>query len=138
MNLFLLNQNVEITIPESLLITLVAIAIIIGILAVIMFLVWLMPRVLNGLDFLKGKTNKAFENVKAKSKKSKNENADVQKAALVEEIVESGDLAVGSAGKIKLHNVSEKDAAMVMAITAHKLQKPINELRFISIKEIEK
>ena len=45
--------------------------------------------------------------------------------------------APGSAGKIKLYNVEPKTAAMVMAIVADKLQKPINELRFISIKEVE-
>ena len=43
--------------------------------------------------------------------------------------------APGSAGKVKLNNVSERDAAMIMAITANKLGKPLNELRFISIKE---
>ena len=45
--------------------------------------------------------------------------------------------APGSAGKLKLHNVEPKTAAMVMAIVADKLQKPINELRFISIKEVK-
>ena len=45
--------------------------------------------------------------------------------------------APGSAGKLKLHNVEPKTAAMLMAIVADKLQKPINELRFISIKEVE-
>ena len=45
--------------------------------------------------------------------------------------------APGSAGKLKLHNVDPKTAAMVMAIVADKLQKPINELRFISIKEVK-
>ena len=45
--------------------------------------------------------------------------------------------APGSAGKLKLHNVEPKTAAMVMAIVADKLQKPINELRFVSIKEVE-
>ena len=47
------------------------------------------------------------------------------------------ELAPGSAGKIKLYNVSDKDAAMVMAIVADKLQKPLNELRFISIREVK-
>ena len=46
--------------------------------------------------------------------------------------------APGSAGKLKLYNTDPKTAAMVMAIVADKLQKPINELRFISIKEVEK
>ena len=45
--------------------------------------------------------------------------------------------APGSAGKLKLHNVDPKTAAMLMAIVADKLGKPINELRFISIKEVE-
>ena len=45
--------------------------------------------------------------------------------------------APGSAGKLKLHNVEPKTAAMVMAIVSDKLQKPINELRFVSIKEVE-
>ena len=44
--------------------------------------------------------------------------------------------APGSAGKLKLHDVEPKTAAMVMAIVADKLGKPLNELRFISIKEV--
>ena len=45
--------------------------------------------------------------------------------------------APGSAGQLKLHDVEPKTAAMLMAIVADKLQKPINELRFISIKEVK-
>ena len=45
--------------------------------------------------------------------------------------------APGSAGALKLYNVDPKTAAMLMAIVADKLQRPINELRFISIKEVE-
>ena len=45
--------------------------------------------------------------------------------------------APGSAGKLKLNGVEPKTAAMVMAIVADKLQKPINELRFLSIKEVD-
>ena len=46
-------------------------------------------------------------------------------------------LAAGSAGEMKLHSVSPKDAAIVMAIVAYKLGKPLNELRFKSIKEVQ-
>ena len=46
-------------------------------------------------------------------------------------------VAPGSAGQIKLHDVQPKTAAMLMAIVADKLGKPLNELRFISIKEVE-
>ena len=45
--------------------------------------------------------------------------------------------APGSAGQLKLHDVEPKTAAMLMAIVADKIGKPINELRFISIKEVE-
>ena len=45
--------------------------------------------------------------------------------------------APGSAGEIKLHNVEPKVAAMLMAIVADKTGKPLNELRFISIKEVQ-
>ena len=45
--------------------------------------------------------------------------------------------AKGSCGEIALHDVPEKTAAMLMAITADKLGEPLNTLRFISIKEVE-
>ena len=45
--------------------------------------------------------------------------------------------APGTAGQLKLHDVEPKTAAMLMAIVADKMGKPINELRFISIKEVE-
>ena len=43
--------------------------------------------------------------------------------------------APGTAGQLKLHDVPPKTAAMLMAIVADKMGKPLNELRFISIKE---
>ena len=46
-------------------------------------------------------------------------------------------VAPGSAGQLKLHDVEPKTAAMLMAIVADKMGKPINELRFISIKEVK-
>ena len=45
--------------------------------------------------------------------------------------------APGSAGGIKLYDVEPKTAAMLMAIVADKMGKPLNELRFISIKEVK-
>ena len=45
-------------------------------------------------------------------------------------------VAPGSAGQLKLHDVEPKTAAMLMAIVADKLGKPLNELRFISIREV--
>ena len=45
-------------------------------------------------------------------------------------------LAPGSAGDLKLYDTDPRVAAMIMAIVADELQKPLNELRFISIREI--
>ena len=46
-------------------------------------------------------------------------------------------VAPGAAGELKLHDVEPKTAAMLMAIVADKMGKPLNELRFISIKEVK-
>jgi Na+-transporting methylmalonyl-CoA/oxaloacetate decarboxylase gamma subunit len=43
--------------------------------------------------------------------------------------------AKGSLGEIMLHNVDDKTAAMIMAIVADELKAPLNELRFLSIRE---
>ena len=45
--------------------------------------------------------------------------------------------APGSAGKIALHDVPDKTAAMLMAIVADRTGKPLNQLRFISIREVK-
>ena len=45
--------------------------------------------------------------------------------------------APGTAGQLKLHDVPPKTAAMLMAIVANQMGKPLNELRFISIKEVK-
>ena len=45
--------------------------------------------------------------------------------------------APGSAGPVKLYDTPPKTAAMIMAIVANQMGKPLNELRFISIKEVK-
>ena len=45
--------------------------------------------------------------------------------------------APGSAGELKLYDTDPRNAAMIMAIVADTLGKPINQLRFISIKEVK-
>lgn len=45
--------------------------------------------------------------------------------------------APGTAGDVKLYDTDPKDAAMIMAIVADTLGKPLNELRFKSIKEVK-
>ena len=44
--------------------------------------------------------------------------------------------AEGTAGEIKLYDTDPRDAAMIIAIVADESGIPLNELRFISIKEV--
>ncbi|MBR0207480.1 MAG: OadG family protein [Oscillospiraceae bacterium] len=48
-----------------------------------------------------------------------------------------GPKAKGTAGELKLYDTDPKDAAMIMAIVADATGKPLNELRFLSIREIK-
>jgi len=50
--------------------------------------------------------------------------------------IKAPELAKGSCGGVKLYNVPDKTAAMLMAIVADKFETPLNQLRFISIKEV--
>ena len=61
--------------------------------------------------------------------------ATVAAASVAEEVAPT--VAPGTAGELKLHDVPPKTAAMLMAIVADKMGKPLNELRFISIKEVK-
>ena len=70
-----------------------------------------------------------------KSKAEKAESADAAPAAAAAEAPKK--LAPGSAGDVKLYDTDPRDAAMIMAIVANKLDKPLNELRFRSIKEVK-
>ncbi len=51
--------------------------------------------------------------------------------------VPSAPPAPGSAGEVKLFDVPDREAAMLMAIVADKMGKPLNELRFKSMKEVK-
>ena len=50
---------------------------------------------------------------------------------------QTGPVAPGSAGELKLYDTDPRVAAMLMAIVADELNTPVNELRFLSIKEIK-
>lgn len=73
--------------------------------------------------------------VAAKNKQNAKAEAVVVPAAAAAEPV--GEPAPGTAGEVKLYDVPDKEAAMIMAIVANKMQKPLNELRFKSIKEVK-
>ena len=71
-----------------------------------------------------------------RKKFAKAKTPDAAEASAPAEVVEEV-AAPGAAGQVKLHDVEPKKAAMLMAIVADKMGKPLNELRFISIKEVK-
>ena len=75
--------------------------------------------------------------LKALEKSEKKEAAPAAPAAAAAPAAPKAEPAPGSAGEVKLYNVPEKQAAMIMAIVADKMGKPLNELRFKSIREVK-
>ena len=73
----------------------------------------------------------------AKDKKAQAAAAQAPAAAAPAPAAPAAKPAPGTAGELKLYDTDPKTAAMVMAIVANKLQKPLNELRFKSIKEVK-
>jgi len=73
----------------------------------------------------------------AKMKKPAAETAAAPEAAAPAAPAAPKKLAPGSAGDVKIYDTDPRDAAMIMAIVANKLGKPLNELRFRSIKEVK-
>lgn len=70
-----------------------------------------------------------MNNAKRNKQQSKNESKPVAAA--------EPEKAHGTAGELKLYDTDPKTAAMIMAIVADKTGKPLNELRFKSIKEVK-
>lgn len=118
--LFLVNQAmVDLGIAEAGLIALVGYAVVFFGLILLMCVVMVMGKIMVASQA---------------KKKASAKTAATQEAAAA---AAPGKPAPGTAGEIKLHDVNEKDAAMIMAIVANKLQKPLNELRFKSIREVK-
>lgn len=84
-------------------------------------------------------TGAIFKSKDAKAKAAAEAEASAKKpaAATAAPAEKALPVAPGSAGHIKLFDVPDKEAAMIMAIVADKMQKPLNELHFISIKEVK-
>lgn len=94
-------------------------------LTILMTVLYIMAAIFKSMD----KKAKAAAEAEAASK--------AEEISAAEETAPEAPLAPGSAGHVKLFDVPDKEAAMIMAIVADKMQKPLNELHFISIKEVK-
>lgn len=126
------NVIESVSIGESFALAGVSMSIIMAILAAIMVLIYLMSGFFKLLEkhnpALKAKIDALF------TKKSAKTESETATAEVKDENVQT---ARGSCGNIVLNKVSDRDAAMIMAIVADKMQTPLNELRFKSIKRID-
>ena len=116
MSAFLLTAEeggTKFTVPQGLLLALVGFVLVLVVLALLMGFIYLLSYIVR-----------------------KGEKLGKKSVLTTETGTASAELAPGSSGDIKLNNVDDRTAAMVMAIVADELQTPLNELRFISIKEV--
>ena len=74
---------------------------------------------------------------KSKAKKAEALKAAEQAAAPAEAPAAEPEKPLASAGHVKRFDVPDKEAVMIMAIVADQLKKPLNELHFVSIKEVK-
>lgn len=121
--MFISAQTIKITELQSLELAGVGIAITIAVLAFLMGFIYL-------LAFIIRKIEASGFSLASLIKKKK----------VAEEVSSCKTLpekASGSAGEVALNDVPPATAAMLMAIVADEMQTPINELKFISIKEIK-
>lgn len=122
--MFISAQSVKIDALQSLELAGVGIAITIAVLAFLMGFIYL-------LAFIVRKIEASGFSLASLFKKKKT----VEAEASVE--AHQPEKAAGAAGDVALNDVPPATAAMLMAIVADEMQTPINELKFISIKEIK-
>lgn len=99
---------------DTLLVSLIGFVTVFVVLIVLMFLIQMLSKIVG-------------------EKQSKKQAAPVPAAAPAP----ASDEAVDTYTGVKLVGVSDKDAALIMAIVANDLDKPLDNLRFISIKEVK-
>lgn len=109
----------KISVPEALLLSLIGFAIVFTVLIILIIVI----RVLTVMTREKAPAPNPVQAVEAH----------VEAVA----VSASGKVpAPGSIGECSLHTVDDKTAALLMSIVADDLKAPLNELRFISIREI--
>ncbi len=132
----ILNRNDPLKPLDAVLLALIGIAIVFVVLIVLMLIIMVMGKIFDGSEKLKNKHPEWNANIQSLKKKmmfwkreDKTEQGDTQSSEVP--------LAKGTCGEVKLINVEDRDAAMIMAIVADEMGAPLNELRFKSIKKME-
>ena len=121
--MMLTSSLVDIGIADAAIVALLGYGVVFFGLILLMYVITVMGKIFIGMD------------KKAAAKKAAPAAAPVAAPVAAAPVVEVP--APGTAGQLKLHDVPPKTAAMLMAIVANQMGKPLNELRFISIKEVK-
>lgn len=119
---------------DALLLALIGISIVFILLIVLMLVITLFGKIFEGSEKLKAAHPEYAEKISKLKFWEKKKTAENKTAAVSEP--EEKEYAEGSCGDLKLINVEDRDAAMIMAIVADELNVPLNELRFKSIKYV--
>lgn len=120
----------EISALDALVISLIGIAIVFAVLAILMCVIMIMGLISDKSPAIAAKLPKFNFGRKKKDGGAAAENDVIDKAADVP-------LAAGTCGELVLVRTEERDAAMIMAIIADELDTPLNELRFKSIRRVD-
>ena len=123
------DPSFKIRIGEALICALIGFAIVFAVLLILNIFIRILSAVVRGIE----NGTKKTEAAPAASAPAAAPVADSKPA-----IPAGMKVSDGSLGDVKLYDVDDATAAMIMAIVADQLDAPLNELRFKSIKEVTK
>ena len=123
------DPSFKISIGEALIFALIGFAIVFAVLLILNIFIRILSAVVRGIE----NGTKKTEATPAASAPAAAPVTDSKPA-----IPAGMKVADGSLGDVKLYDVDDATAAMIMAIVADQLDAPLNELRFKSIKEVTK
>ena len=123
------DPSFKISIGEALIFALIGFAIVFAVLLILNIFIRILSAVVRGIE----NGTKKTEAAPAASAPAAAPVTDSKPA-----IPAGMKVADGSLGDVKLYDVDDATAAMIMAIVADQLDAPLNELRFKSIKEVTK
>ena len=125
------DPSFKIGIGEALIFAAIGLGIVFAVLLILNIFIRILSAVVRGIEGAASKPKAATANAAPAP--------EAAPAADGKQVIPAGmKPADGSLGDVKLYDVDDATAAMVMAIVADQLDAPLNELRFKSIKEVKK
>ncbi len=137
MNYNLFTAATETTIADGGVILIIGMCVVFVVLILLMVIIHLMSAILRAVNKEKAQAASAPSAAAAAPAPVAGPIITAAPAAAPVPVSVVGPMAPGSCGSVALHTVPDRTAAMLMAIVADQMQVPLEELRFISIREID-